>query len=183
MSEVRNLNHNEKIKIEEFFTRSNQAIIEPLPHYKGRSLEQLADLKTEKNRLNFWKFFSFIYFIATLVFAYYFIKSVRSDKMIYLTGHSYVIQTDLNSKDKQSVSQVEVTLPEHVYFVSAQGLIKNENKIKLPYYAKKAGKNRLPVVVEAEFPGSKEILVKFLNKNDEIIRESRVELEFIPNNI
>jgi hypothetical protein len=178
MSKNETLTPKEEIQLNALFARVRAADIEAPPYLKTRVLAQLRDLKKQNRSLLFWKALSAgsllgLLFLGALSFNLY--QKSNSDG---LTKQAYVIHIDFNQADRDVVAKAEVELPEDVHFVSSKKEIREERTLSLPVDVKVAGRGKLPFVVTSDYSGEKEIKVRLLNENNELVREQILKLKF-----
>jgi len=178
MNNNENLTPEQKQQLSAIFAQVRAAEVEVSPYLKTRVLAHILQGRKQSGSLFFWKalalgsFFS-VLFLGILSFNLY--QKTHADG---ITQQAYVIHIDFDQADKDIVATAEIELPDDVHFVSSKKEIREERKLSLPVDVKMAGRGKLPFVVSSDFSGEKEIKVRLLNENDQLIREQVLKLKF-----
>jgi hypothetical protein len=171
------MTHNENQQIGEIFAQVKRAGIEAPPFMKTRVLVQLRQERDFKQKLMFWRAISvgaLATLIATFFIGFKVVNDIKADAVI---RQAYVIHVDFTQDDQVHVAKAEVELPRDVHFVSKHDL-GGVRKIRLPVDIKVAGRGKLPFVVSADTPGEKRIVIRLLDREDQVIREQVLKYNF-----
>jgi hypothetical protein len=168
---------NDNIRMSEVFKGVRASGIEASQFMKTRVLAQLRQERQFKRKLFMWQFVtagSLAALVATFFIGFKMISQIKADAF---TREAYVIHVDFTQNDRQQVAAAEVELPQGVHFVSKSG-VASLHKLRLPVDVKAAGRGKLPFVVSADDPGEKRIVVRLLNRDDQVIREQIFNYRF-----
>jgi hypothetical protein len=178
MTKNETLTQQEETQLKSVFSSIRQAEVEAPVFLKARVLAHLKDDRKQRHSLFFWKALSagsLFSLIFLGVFSFNLYKKSPTDG---ITQQAYVIHIDFNQADKNVVANAEIELPKDVHFVSSKKEIREESKLTLPVDIKVAGRGKLPFVVTSEFSGEKEIKVRLLDENNQLVREQVLKLKF-----
>lgn len=175
----KNENEKNKIVVQSLFSKLNDVKIEPSVFLEKRVMAHVeADLR-ENRRIQFWKYLSAVLSTLVVVLILQSYNDFKRDNhSVVMLGSPYVIQMLINSNKNIAISQVELVLPEGMYFVSSKGPLTAEKKLKLPFKPKLNNKNKLPFVVASNELGKKQVLIRFLDANSKLLKEEKVFLKF-----
>lgn len=178
MAKNENPQHEEQ-QLQGLFRQLKDIQIEPSPYLKTRVLARAKEDRASRSLL-LWKLISAGSVCAVLALSVVSYRLYQNQKAApaAVTQQAYVIQIDFNAADKELVARAEVELPPGVHFVSSNKQISQERKLTLPVQVKSLGRGKLPFVVAADFSGEKEIEVRLLDQNDELIRKQVLKMKF-----
>lgn len=172
------LDPKEELQIESIFARLKGLEIEASPYLKTKVLAHLNEEKKHKSSLLFWKLLSVGSLCSLILLGFISVDLFQNSHSDGAIKQAYVIHIDFNQSDKEQVVRAEVELPSDVHFASSNNTIREERKLKLPVAVKSLGKGKLPFVVTSDSSGEKQIKVRLLNENDELVREQILKLKF-----
>lgn len=168
----------ESEQMRSLFSSVRAADIEPSPYLRTRVLAHLTDEFKQSNQLKFWKFFSAGSFVAMAMMGFYVMNTFNPSSTAASSQQAYVIHVDFNQNDLSHVAQAEVVLPDGVKFVTKNGSIDSKKSLRLPIDIRSVGRGKLPFVVSSDSVGDKEILVRLLDENNQVVRDQVLKFKF-----
>ena len=178
MSKNEKLSPQEEKQLSSIFAQVRAIDLEVSPYLKTRVLANLRQSPEQTGRLFFWKSLALASLFSVLFLAFVSLNLYQKSRTDGVTQQAYVIHIDFDQADKDVVATAEIELPEDVHFVSSKKEVREERKLSLPVDVKMAGRGKLPFVVTSDFSGEKEIKVRLLNENDQLVREQVLKLKF-----
>lgn len=146
--------------------------VEPAPFFASRVLARLESPKSREVLI--WRWVGALSLMVVLAMFIYIQKRPSSE--VLFTYQPYVIQVDFNDKELALVATAEVELPEGVYFVSKNQVVRTAQRLRLPVTKLKQG--RLPFVVVAEQSGSKTVQVRIYGTDEKLLNVKTVNIQF-----
>jgi hypothetical protein len=174
-------NSDETNSMDALFAKLRETKIEPSPFLKTRVLARANEGQGLQKNLLFWKVLSLgslTSLALALVVTFNMYKKTQKSQADGIAEQAYVIHINFNDADKTSVARAQIELPSDVHFVSKNQDMRGQRSLTLPVAVKTLGKGKLPFVVSADFPGEKEIKVRLLDENDQVVREQIMKLKF-----
>lgn len=179
MSKNETITSQEESQLTALFAQVRKAEVEVPPYMKARVLAHLRqDQKQVRGSLFFWKALSLGSLMSLLFLGIFSFNLYQKSTSDGITQQAYVIHIDFNSEDRGLVAKAEIELPKDVHFVSSKKQIREERSLTLPVDIKAVGRGKLPFVVSSSFSGEKDIKVRLLNENNELVREKVLKLKF-----
>lgn len=182
MSQNEKLNQQEQQILTDLFAKVNKTQIEPSPYLKTRVLAHVKEAQNHQKTLRFWKFLSASSFAVMLLIGVYTYKAFNLNENNAITNQAYVIHVDFNQEDLSKVAKAEITLPDDVNFMSAKGKLSTLRSLTLPITVKNLGRSKLPFVVSSAVDGEKNIQIRLLDLNNNLIREQNLKFKFAKTN-
>lgn len=145
---------------------------------KTRVLAQLREARSLRSKLFFWKAISTFAMTALVVVLLVTFNLSRQPSPVVVANQVYVIHIDFNQDDQTRVAQAEVELPEGVQFESKRPEIRGLRKLKLPVTIGGVGRAKLPFVLSSASAGEKEIQVRLLDSDNQLIRKQVMKFKF-----
>lgn len=178
MSQNENNNNEDKVVID-LFSIINNTETEPSPYMQARVLSKLQEDRVQLLKLRLWQTLAVIFFVTSISLTMYQMNFSKPKESLRYVGQSYVIHFEIKQAELLEATQAEVVLPDGVHFVSSKGVLDNEKKLKLAVDIKKIGLSKLPFVFSADVKGEKEIRIRFLGQNNQLIHEHVLKYKFV----
>lgn len=178
MSQNENNPQNNEEIVKSMFLKVGNSQLEPSPFLKTRVLIHVKEGQKHQKTVRFWQFFSASSFAVMLLIGFYAIHTLNSVKNNGIANQAYVIHVEFNQDDLSKVAKAEVMLPEEVNFMSSKGKVHSQRQMTLPVQIKTAGRGKLPFVVSSSVEGEKNIRVRLLDENDNLVREQVLKFKF-----
>lgn len=178
MSDNEQKPHQNEAKMQNLFAAVNKLEMSPSPYLKTRVLAHVNEAQNVKKTLLFWKFLSAGSMAALVLVGVYVFNFIQTSQKQPDANQSYVIHVNFDQDDLTKVAKAEVVLPDDVYFKSSKGKIYQQRNLKLPIQVKNAGRGKLPFVVASAVAGEKNIQIRLLDENDQLIREQSIKFNF-----
>ena len=154
----------------------------PSPFMAARLMSQFrAEISAESSR-HIWKTIAAFSFCsaALITAAIWFPQPVRPSQG--LAENSYVIHLSISPNELTNLAAAEISLPAGVHFVSElHHDLKNQKTLKLPFYATKSGKTKLPFVVSAHGAGNETLKIRLFDHHQNVLKDSEVKIHFAKN--
>jgi hypothetical protein len=178
MSKNETISSQEEKQLTALFAQVRQAEVD-VPYYmKARVLARLKQDHKQPRGLFFWKALAIGSLLSMLFLGVFSLNLYQKSISDGFTRQAYVIHIDFDPSDRGLVAKAEIELPKDVHFVSSKKQIREERSLTLPVDIKAAGRGKLPFVVTSDFSGEKDIKVRLLNENNELVREKILKLKF-----
>lgn len=169
-------------QIKSLFAAAEATELDPSPYMRTRILANLRDEEESRwPRTRVWKFFTVMSAFAFLIMTAHSYSLMNKIESNGAAMESYVIHVNFNENDLTRVTKAEVVLPDGVKFVSKNGNIADKKVLRLPIDIKSIGRGKLPFVVTASTDGEKQITVRLLNDDNEVIRDQVLKFKFAKN--
>jgi hypothetical protein len=177
-SDNQNQNNPDEAQVHSVFVRLRDVHPEPSSFMKHRVLARISE-RTESKELWFWRVLAGGALSLCAILALRGTGTHPANDNIAYAEQSYVIQVALNDSRIQEAVAAGIELPEGVSFFSkTHPEVAELRTMELTFKPGKEGSTRLPFVVKAQTPGTKQIKMKFYNVNRELVYEKFVSVRF-----
>lgn len=173
-------NAGKSLSIDELLSQVKVLDVEPSPYLMPRTLAHMDFRSLYQRKIIFWRSLSVFFSVVLMVFVFYsplfFHKWGETEKVI---NQAYVLHVDFSQETRETrIAQVEISLPHGLSFVSHQHVVADLKNLRLPFSPDNKGKVRLPFVVQSSTQGSKWIYLKFLDEDNELVKEKKIKVSF-----
>lgn len=165
---------------QEIFRKTKEIEIPAPPFMKTRIMASVMSSKKRKRALVFWRSLAVVSFSMLFVVTSLFLYRGEDayDAYSAFVNRPVAIKVEMQVLEENAIVAAVIDLPEGVTFYSKKHpSIDGKRYLKLAF---KDGfkKPHLPFVVKSDDSGTREISVRFYDKNNELVAEKRLRIDF-----
>ena len=163
-------------RIRQLFRAADEGLPEPNPFLKTRILAHLKEEATRAKlrRWRRWAILSSLTAAALLVVVF----TQRPAAFEAQVNTAVLIRFEVKELPGSDIAYAEVELPDDVTFYSKRyPALEEAREIRLAW-TDRYEKEALPIVVQASRPGLKRIKLRFLDRNDALLEERELKIDF-----
>jgi hypothetical protein len=172
-----NLNQTEQ-NVRRILSAARELAPEPSPYLKTRVLAQLRE-RRQAGRLKIWKTLAFLSPVASmLVVAGFWFAGLQGAAYSAHVGDRVLVRVEVEQLQNQGVRFAEVELPAGVYFYSERYPELKEKRSVVLAWNDQMDVSNLPVVIQGQATGSKQIKIRFQDSEHRTVKERQVTIRF-----
>lgn len=165
----------------EIFKKLEKVEFKVSPYLQSRVLAELDSRHKKSLRMRILQSVS----LAGAAFAVaFFLMIVQTPVFSGKVDEAMAIRVDISAVKDRPVAQIEIDLPEGVYFYSENHpQFNTANHLKMEWAKLQTGARHFPFIIRAQEGGDKTVSVRFLDENKSLLTEKQIRLNFVKANL